>query len=174
MSVSILVTYATRYGSTREVAEAVASELRGKGARVDIQPAKKVDRLDGFDAVVIGAPFYIGSWLKDINAFLKKHQNALGTRRVAVFALGPLNAEELDGTRPQLDQQLAKFPWLQPVAVEMFLGKLDPAKLHFPDNLLAILPASPLYKKPAVDHRDWDAIRTWAGGLADRFIPTVV
>lgn len=37
MSVSVLVGYETRYGSTQEVAEAVAARLRECGLEVDIQ-----------------------------------------------------------------------------------------------------------------------------------------
>ena len=42
MSASILVAYATRYGSTQEVAEAVASPLHEAGLEVDNQPMRKV------------------------------------------------------------------------------------------------------------------------------------
>ena len=57
-------------------------------------------------------------------------------------------------SRRQLDKELAKYPWLKPVALEMFVGKYDPSKLGFFDRLL-----------PASDHRDWDAIRAWANAL---------
>jgi menaquinone-dependent protoporphyrinogen oxidase len=67
--------------------------------------------------------------------------------------------------RTQLDKELAKYSWLSPVAVEMFGGKYDPAKLRFPDNVIANSPASPLYQMPASDLRDWAAIRAWASNL---------
>ena len=59
MSDKILVTYATRYGSTQEVAEKVAATLRESGLAVDVQPAKQVRTLDGYRAVVVGAPLYM-------------------------------------------------------------------------------------------------------------------
>ncbi len=37
---SILVAYASKYGSTQEVAETVASVLSETGFRVDLQPAR--------------------------------------------------------------------------------------------------------------------------------------
>jgi menaquinone-dependent protoporphyrinogen IX oxidase len=46
MSTLVLVTYATRYCSTREVAEVIASALRESGLAVDIQPGKRHTRLD--------------------------------------------------------------------------------------------------------------------------------
>ena len=45
MSASVLVAYATRYGSTQEVAEAVAATLRERGLEVDVQPMRKVSGL---------------------------------------------------------------------------------------------------------------------------------
>ena len=61
-----------------------------------------------------------------------------------------------------------KYPWLTPVAREMFGGKYEPARLRFSDRLIAKLPASPLHEMPASDVRDWTAIRAWAGDLAQQ------
>jgi menaquinone-dependent protoporphyrinogen oxidase len=169
MSDSILVTYATRYGSTQEVAEQVAATLRQGGLEVDVRPARQVRTLEGYRAVVLGAPLYIGSWLKDAQRFLTQHQAGLAKVPVAVFTLGPTRAEEdVAQAHTQMDAQLAKYPWLKPVAAELFGGKYDPAKLKFPASLLAALPASPLYKAPASDIRDWDAIRAWASSLVTK------
>ena len=167
MSDTILITYATRYGSTQEVAERVAATLREEGLTVDVQPAKKVKTLEGYRAVVLGAPLYIGRWLKDARSFLEQHQAALATRPVAIFTLGPTRGDEdWNVVQAQLDKELAQYPWLEPVAVELFGGKYDPTKLRFLDKLLAALPASPLHDLPANDLRDWDAIQAWASGLA--------
>ncbi len=168
MSDSILVAYATRYGSTQEVAEQVAATLRESGFEVGLQPARQVRALEGCRAVILGAPLYIGRWLKDARRFLARHQESLAGRPVAIFTLGPTRAAEEDwqDVRTQMDQELAKFPWLKPIAVELFGGVYDPAKLRFPDSLLATLPASPLHGMPASDLRDWEAIRAWASSLA--------
>lgn len=175
MSTSILVAYTTRYGSTQEVAEAVAATLRQHGLEVDLQPVRKVGTLTGYQAVVLGAPLYIGSLPKDAQRFLAQQREALSQRPVAVFALGPIHEDENErqGSRAQLDQELAKFPWLAPVAIEMFGGRYDPARLRFPDSLIARLPASPLHNEPASDVRDWAAIRAWAGSLAARLSPAL-
>ena len=93
MSDKVLVVYATRYGSTQEVAERVAETLRENGLQVDVKPARQVRALEGYRAVVLGAPLYIGRWLKDAHRFLARHQEGLAQRPVAVFALGPTRAE---------------------------------------------------------------------------------
>jgi menaquinone-dependent protoporphyrinogen oxidase len=169
MSTSVLVGYATRYGSTQEVAERVASTLRGcalaDGSRpvVDCRPMKEVRKLDEYGAVVLGAPLYMFHWHSDAKHFLSRHQTALAARPVAVFALGPFHddAKEREDARTHLDKELARFPWFAPVAVEILGGKFDPAALRFPYNLI---PA--LKKMPPSDCRDWPAIQAWASGLA--------
>ena len=162
MSASVLVGYATRYGSTQEVAEAVAATLRECGLEVDIQPMRKVRTLAGYSAVVLGAPLYMFRWHKDARRFLSRHREALTKRSVAVFALGPITTgdeKEFQGSRAQLDKELAKFPWLTLVALEIFGGKFDPAKLRFPYKLF-------MRQVPAIDLRDWTAIRAWTSNLA--------
>jgi menaquinone-dependent protoporphyrinogen oxidase len=167
MANKILVAYATRYGSTQEVGEEVAARLRENGRQVDVQLMRNVQTLEGYRAVVLGAPIYIGKWHEDAHRLLSQHQKALVQRPVAIFALGPLGTDEkeMQGSRAQLDQELAKYPWLTPVAVEMFVGRYDPAKLNFSHKLLAALPASPLHGRAASDHRDWKAIRAWTSEL---------
>jgi menaquinone-dependent protoporphyrinogen oxidase len=171
MSASVLVAYATRYGSTQEVAEAVAATLGERGIEVELQPMREVRTLDQYRAVVLGAPLYMFRWHKDALHFLERHRTALMARPVAIFALGPFHADEKEfqGSREQLDKELAKFPWLAPGVIQIFGGKFDPEELTFPHNLV---PA--LKKMPASDVRDWTAIRAWASNLAAQFQPALV
>ena len=163
MPTSVLVAYATKYGSTQEVAEAVAAALRESGLKVDVHPAREVRGLEGYDAVVLGAALYMYKWHKDALGFLSKHRKALAGRPVAVFALGPVHVphdeKEWQGSRAQLDKELAKHSWLKPVAVEILGGKFDPTKLSFPWNKFA-------GKEPPSDARDWTVIRAWAAGIS--------
>jgi menaquinone-dependent protoporphyrinogen oxidase len=162
---STLVAYATRYGTTKEVAEAVAAALREEGLDVDVRPAREVDSLERYSAVVLGAPLFMFRWHKDALRFLGRHRKALTERPLAVFALGPTHdphdEEEWRDSWAQLEKALAKFPWLEPVALELFGGKYDPAWLRFPLNLLA-------GKEPASDIRDWITIQSWAKELAGK------
>lgn len=173
MSAAVLVSYATRYGSTREVADEIAATLRTGGLEVDAQPMAKVRAFDGYRAIVLGAPLYIGAWHKDALQCLAQQQTVLAARPLAIFALGPLttDAQEMQGSRAQLDKALARFPWLTPLAVAVFVGKYDPKKLNIPDKLIAALPASPLHNRPASDQRDWTAIRAWASSLVNQLQP---
>ena len=165
---TILVAYASRYGSTREVAEAVADTLREQGAAVDVAPAKDATVFAGHGGVVLATPFYIGSMLKDAAHFLERNRAALEHLPVAVLTCGPISAEEdMTAAHQQLDEALAKLDWLHPVAAEIFVGKYDPHHLRMTDKVIAALPASPLHGVETHDDRDWAAIRAWAATLPD-------
>ncbi len=168
MEEMVLVAFATKYGSTKEVAEAVAGVLRESGFATDLQPMSKVRDLEPYGAVVLGAPIYLGSWHADFRKFLARHQEDLSRRRPVIFTLGPTHSDpaEWQAVQIQIEKELAKYPWLKPLASELFGGKYDPAKLRVPDSLLAALPASPLHGMPVSDARDWEAIRAWAQKIA--------
>lgn len=157
MSKSILVAYATRYGSTQETAEAIAQILRELEYEIDLAPMRQVRSLEKYDGVAMGAPLQMFKWHGDAHHFLERHRQTLTRLPVAVFALGPLHRveTEIQDARIQLDKELAKHAWFQPRTIEMFVGRLDPTKLHFPLSLFA-------NKMPASDEMDWDAIRAWA------------
>ncbi len=161
---SVLVAYATTHGSTEEVAEAIAATLREGGLAVDLQPMRQVRSLAGYSAVVLGAPLYMFRWHKDARRFLSRHRQALTGRPVAIFAPGPFTTgdeKEWQGSREQLHKELAAFPWLTPIAVEIVGGTFDPEKLRFPYSLF-------MRQVPANDLRDWPAIHAWAGQLVAR------
>lgn len=168
MSASVLVTYATRYGSTKEVAEKIAATLWENGLTVDIQPFKNVKTLNNVAAVVMGAPLQMFRWHKDAIGFLTRFRKELCEVPVAVFALGPFHDEESEWqeVRKELDKELANFPWFAPVSISIVGAKYDPASLGFP---FSMIPA--LKQIPAVDIRNWDAIKIWAKELVDKINP---
>ncbi len=172
MEIKVLAAYASTHGSTQEVAEVMAASLRQEGLTVDIQPARNVRTLSGYSAVVLGAPLYIFHLHKDALHFLARHRQAFTAGLpIAIFAGGPFGSgdeKEWKEIRKQLDQELTKFPWLKPVAVEVIGGRFDPARLHFPWNLI---PA--LKQMPANDLRDWGAIQAWVNSLAVKFQPAL-
>ena len=166
----VLVTYATRYGSTQEVAQAIAETLRKNGVAVETQPIRSIGSIERYSAAVLGVPLYMGRMHKDARRFLAAHRNALTKMPVALFVLGPVQKDEKDwaGARTQLEKELAKYPWFSPVSQQILGGKFDPAKLGFPFSLFP-----PLRRLPAGDARDWTAIRAWASDLAVSLQPTL-
>lgn len=164
MTKPILVVYATKRESTHEVADALASRMRRLGHEVDVRPAAEVGTLRPYGGVVLGGALYMGRWHRDARHFLTRHRSEITELLVAIFAMGPLKLEpeDIDGARAQLDRALAKEREVQPVAIAIFGGAVDPPKLRFPFNHM-----------PASDARDWDAIRSWADEVVTSFAPRV-
>ena len=154
----VLISYATKHGSTHEVAEFVAAHLAEIGVEVHTLPAHRVRSLDEYGAVVLGAPLYMGRWHHDARAFLRRFRSELAARPLAVFALGPVEdkPEQWDGAREQLYKTLAHVPGVEPVTVGVFGGAIVPETLHFPFSRI-----------PAGDLRDWDSIAAWTERLPD-------
>lgn len=165
MPAPVLVAFATKYGSTEEVARAIALEIESSGETVTLKPMQSVEDLRGYGAVVLGIPLYMGHFPAAARRFLRVHRAALEQRPVALFVLGPIHPldDEFAAARKQLERQLNRFPWFKPFTKIVFGGRYDPAKLGFPFNLV---PA--LRSMPANEARNWDTIREWADGLAEK------
>jgi menaquinone-dependent protoporphyrinogen oxidase len=158
---SVLVAYATVYGSTKEVAEKVAQTLAEKGHDVTVSAAGDAKSVQGYDGVVVGTALYFFRAHKDFRKFFPRHRTELQSTPVAVFGLGPFEDkdEDFEGARGHLMKTVDKNAWLEPVAVEVFGGAFDPEGLRFPHS-------NPAMKSmPASDIRDWDAIAAWAESL---------
>jgi menaquinone-dependent protoporphyrinogen oxidase len=167
MTTRILVVYASRYGSTMEVAEAIGDALGDRGTDVDVDVlAAKDATAAGVDAssygmVIIGSPVYAGKWLGDAVAFVKKHANDLQEVPVAIFSVGLTMTEDTPENRATM-AEVAKgiTAVVSPVATGMFAGKMDYKVLNLPMRMMV-----KAIKAPEGDFRDWDAIRAWADGL---------
>lgn len=159
MEAPILVAYATKHGSTGEVADALASILRRRDIAAEAVPAGRVSDLSRYGGVVLGGAIYIGRWHPDALLFLRRFADELRALPLAVFGMGPrtLDPDDVRGSRRQLDQALAGTD-AEPRLVTVFGGVLQPAKLRFPFN-----------RMPASDARDWDAVAAWAGDVARAF-----
>lgn len=160
---TVLVGYATRYGSTKEVAEAIAETLRENGLQVDLRPVNDVRDAGSYDAAILGAALYMSKLHKEMKSFLARNKDTLENKPIAFFALGPIENEEKQWTdaRTQLDKELAEYDWLKPVSVEILGGSFDPEKLRWPLNVFS-------RKAPKADSRNWDTIRAWARDVAEK------
>lgn len=158
MSSRVLVAYATRYGSTAEIAEAIAARLRDGGLEVDARNVEDVGDLRGYDAVVFGAPVFLARMLRAGRRFLSRWRNELALVPFAAFVVG---VDREDRRRGALRRQLDKRPELHPLALGAFGGVVDASRLRLLDR------SPPIRKMGAyTDTRDWEAIDAWAAGLA--------
>jgi menaquinone-dependent protoporphyrinogen oxidase len=160
MTRPLLVAYATKHGSTEEVAEAIAATLRKQDLLVELHQAADVRDLAPYGGVVLGGALYMGRLHADARRFLRRHYNALVRVPIAVFAMGPLTTDEaqVESSWKQLRHALSGVPRLSPISTAIFGGTVDPSELHFPFNHM-----------PASDARDWDLVDSWARELAAAF-----
>ena len=167
MKNKILVTYASRSGSTAGVAESIAGTLKKSGAAVDLLPMGKVENLDHYSAVVAGSAINGSKWLPEGMKFLRTHQTALKNKKVATFmvciTLGMKDAEKYrDGLK---DWMSPVREIVHPVSEGYFAGALDFKKIPFSLNSIGLRLAVLFGVFPKGDQRDWQAITSWAESL---------
>lgn len=151
----VLVAYATKHGSTAEIAEAIGEGLRGAGVAADVRPAGKVRDIGRYQAVILGSGVYTARWLRPARRFARRHRKALRQRAVWLFSSGPLDrsAETGDFTPPPIAAKLVER--LGARGQVSFGGRLALDTTGFL--------ASPMAKAGrAGDWRDFDRIRAWA------------
>lgn len=161
MEQKVLVTYASRAGSTREIAEAVAADLTGRGFAVDLLPIKQVSRLDGYNAVVIGSAVRMSSWLPEAAKFVQQNAATLNRLPTAFFSVHLMNLGEDEASRKARSVYLDSVrKHVQPRHEALFAGVGDMAKVSFIEGLIG-----KLVKSPEGDFRDWKAIHAWGAEI---------
>jgi menaquinone-dependent protoporphyrinogen oxidase len=160
----VLVTYASRYGSTGGVADAIGKELCNRGAAVDVCMLKNVGDLNEYRGVVIGSAISRGKWLPEAVDFVERNHGVLRQVPVAYFLVCITMREPTEENRRKalayLDPVLKAVPHVQPVKVGTFAGALNYSNLSSPIKVIMKFKGA-----PEGDFRDWTAIRTWAEGL---------
>ncbi|NLE21202.1 MAG: hypothetical protein GX624_00230 [Actinobacteria bacterium] len=187
-----LVVFATRHGSTGEVAEAVADELRSVFADVQVADARTGPSPAGYDAVVLGGPMIMG-WHKDARRYVKRHRDQLSSVPFALFVTAASLTE--DGLDAVGGVPVAKDPWLvkkprntdrlsrkeryalprhyvgdilaacapaTPRSVALFAGSLDLTAMNILERLFVLL----VIGATPGDGRHFDFVRSWAGETA--------
>ena len=86
----VLVSAASKHGSTSEIAQAIADVLAGKGLEVTVVPPAQAGPIEQFDAVVLGSAVYMGRWMKPGRELVQRQASALAARPVWLFSSGPV------------------------------------------------------------------------------------
>jgi menaquinone-dependent protoporphyrinogen oxidase len=169
LDLPILVAYSTRTGSTGEVAEFIAADLRRAGLAVELARMRDIRSLNSYGAVILGAPIYMRRLPSEALRFLRRFRSQIAGLPAWFYVLGPIRGKqwEFREVENQALCRLEEFPWLQPRDVKVFGGRFDPNHMPFPYNLSMHLPAFPLKDDPPSDVRDWNDIRAWTAGITD-------
>ena len=94
----LLVAYASKHGSTAEIAEAIGDELRAAGVEADVAQASEVGDVARYAGVVLGSAVYMKRWRPEARHFLRLLERELGDRPLWIFNSGPVGEEEADAS----------------------------------------------------------------------------
>jgi menaquinone-dependent protoporphyrinogen oxidase len=166
MTDRILVTYASRTGSTIGVAQAIAAVLTEKGYQVDVLPMPEVNQISLYKAVIAGSAIQAGAWLPEAMRFIETHRAALNQRPFAAFlvcltmVMGNGKYRDHVSTFMQPVRSLVKTR-----SEGLFAGALNIAALPSLGDRIKFRLSVLFGVWKEGDHRDWNAIRAWASAL---------
>lgn len=167
----VMVVVASRHGATREIADRIGETLRAEGIDASVFDAHEAPSPQWADAVVIGGAAYMGKWLDEVAAYLRRYEELLAARPTWLFASGPVGDERVDKKGNDL---LAPPRFLTNAArdvaargTRVFFGRWDPSDppMSFAERMLRFVPV-PSEAMPVGDFRDWPAIEAWAREIA--------
>lgn len=155
----VLVTAASRHGSTGEIADGIASVLRDQGLRCDVRPIHDLVDLEPYDAAVIGSAVYVGHWLPAARAFIRSHQQGLARLPVWLFSSGPLGDPPQPAGEPPDAAEIASSVDARGHVV--LSGNMDRGALRLAERATVRL-----VHAPYGDSRDWGQITAFALTIA--------
>ncbi len=161
---SVLVTYASAFGSTREIAERVGEVIGKWVSRVDVRPVDEVDAAVGYDAVVIGSAVHNQAWLSAARDFVRRNATDLSDKPLWMFSVG------MPGALPPVLRRLAMSEEaklraqfrgvVEPVEHHLFSGVVTPNRLPLLGRFIFFAMGGRYG-----DHRNWHEIEAWADGI---------
>jgi menaquinone-dependent protoporphyrinogen oxidase len=165
MTAQVLVAYASKHGSTAEIAESIGTTLRGSGLEVDVWPASHCSSIGAYDVVVVGSAVYMNRWQPDGLDFLRRFEGELATRPTWLFSSGPT------GGTPDAETKLAKAlraEGLPPGNAGRLASRIR-VRGHVTFGGRIGEDMTGLFERwlPRGDWRDAEAVTAWACSIAD-------
>lgn len=159
----VLVAYASRHGSTMEIAQRIAAELQRHDIPTSVKRVDEPILVDMHQAFVIGSSVYLGRWDQRAGDFIRRNADILSNRPVWLFCSGPVG--QAATARPKEFDEFAEL--IGPRDMQVFGGAFDPARkgASIGERLLLRMPTVRRTLSTG-DFRDWRAIESWAEGIA--------
>lgn len=154
----VLVTAASKHGSTAEIARRIGAVLTANGHEADVEPPDDVD-VAGYDAVVLGSAVYAGHWLPEAKGLVERAGGVLAHRPTWLFSSGPV------GEPPKPDEDPVDVASILKTTKarghHVFAGRIDKSLLTFPEKAIVVA-----LRVRSGDFRDWSEIEGWAREIA--------
>jgi menaquinone-dependent protoporphyrinogen oxidase len=152
----VLVAYASRHGSTADIADAIGAVIADTELDVAIRSVNEVVSVTAYDALIIGSAVYMDDWLPEARDFIRRNLDDIIVRPTWLFSSGqvgtvppvPFNGASLVTTTGAHDHHV-------------FGGKLDRRGLSVGERLVV-----KVLHVPARDSRDWPVVAAWATAIA--------
>ncbi len=84
---SILIVYASRFGSTSEIVQEIADTIEKDENNFsitinDLRDKPKIDNLEDYDGIIVGSGVKYGRWTKESLNFLKQNRNIIKSHNI--------------------------------------------------------------------------------------------
>ncbi|SFF72793.1 flavodoxin domain-containing protein [Blastococcus tunisiensis] len=165
----VLVVVASKHGATRGIAEVLTDALTASGAgqraglTAALYDAAHAPAPAHVDAVVIGSAVYAGRWREEARDYVTAHAAQLRTTPVWLFSSGPIGAPPFPPDEPHDVHPLGQLVGAR--GHRVFPGRLDMELLSIGERAMVTAMRAPLG-----DFRDPEAVRAWAGKLAQELV----
>lgn len=155
----ILIAYATKAGSTADVAAFMGKVLREAGAHAEVLPLKQVRDLSGYSGAILGSAIRMGKVLPELVKFVRTHATTLCQMPLAYFNINITLMDDTPESRAIVDSYFNPLRAIcEPLRVGAFAGRMDYARLGW---LTRFLISQNRDEIPEGDWINWEAIRAW-------------
>ena len=165
----VLVAYASKYGSTKGIAEFIGEKLRQRGIEADVLEVGAVMDAGIYDAFVIGSAVYMFHWIKDARQFISRNRALLASRPVWLFSSGPTGSKATDSKGRDLREvsgpkEIGELrESITPRDHRVFFGALYRDRLKGAGGWFARW----IPKEGEGDFRNWSEIEAWTNSIAE-------
>lgn len=163
----VLVAYATKEGSTADIAEAIGEELRKMGVEADVRRVDEVRDVQPYGALILGSAIYLGRWRKEALEFGAAHVTDFRGRPVWLFDSGPLFSWPDEGRNEPVPGAEDILSRMGARSRTTFGGKLLEEDAGWMMRRLVKGGKVGTYG----DFRNFDRIRTWARAIGAELLP---
>jgi menaquinone-dependent protoporphyrinogen oxidase len=165
----MLIGYASRFGSTRDIAIRIAGTVRTHGNEVDVRSVDEISDFDPYDAVVFGSGVYDGSWTAEATDLVRRHAPVLARNPLWWDSVGSFGHRlPIDGAQNKKEpKEIGEFEQtVRPRDYRVFAGVIDLD--HWPAWGRLLFKALGGH---AGDNRQWPDIDAWAEEIAHELRP---